>query len=98
MTQFHEGQDVEVARAPQGARPAKCRVWEKAKIVSAIDYPPTNVVHTQYEVQFPDGLRDVFDEAHIMPARELCIDCGKELADFPSKLCPGCEAYRERYA
>lgn len=25
----------------------------------------------------------------------LCEDCGKNYADPPSKLCPGCEAYRE---
>lgn len=24
-----------------------------------------------------------------------CVDCGKNWADYPSKLCPGCEAYRE---
>lgn len=27
--------------------------------------------------------------------RLLCEDCGKCWADYPSKLCPGCEAYRE---
>ena len=26
---------------------------------------------------------------------KLCEDCGKNWADWPSKLCPGCEAYRE---
>jgi hypothetical protein len=25
----------------------------------------------------------------------LCEDCGKNRSDPPSKLCPGCEAYRE---
>jgi hypothetical protein len=25
----------------------------------------------------------------------LCVDCGKYPADFPSKRCPGCEAYLE---
>lgn len=27
--------------------------------------------------------------------RRRCIDCSKNWADYPSKLCPGCEAYRE---
>ena len=27
--------------------------------------------------------------------RKRCEDCGAEWADHPSKLCPGCEAYRE---
>lgn len=25
----------------------------------------------------------------------LCIDCGKDYSDPPSKRCPGCEAYME---
>lgn len=31
------------------------------------------------------------------PAQELimCDECGKYPADLPSKICPGCEAYRE---
>lgn len=24
-----------------------------------------------------------------------CEECGKYWADWPSRLCPGCEAYRE---
>jgi hypothetical protein len=24
----------------------------------------------------------------------VCEDCGKYAADYPSKLCPGCEAYQ----
>lgn len=27
--------------------------------------------------------------------RFRCEDCNKYWADYPSKLCPGCEAYRE---
>ncbi len=26
---------------------------------------------------------------------KLCDECGKNWADRPGKLCPGCEAYRE---
>jgi hypothetical protein len=25
----------------------------------------------------------------------VCEDCSKNLADYPSRICPGCEAYRE---
>jgi hypothetical protein len=25
----------------------------------------------------------------------MCEDCGKYPADYPSRLCPGCEAYQE---
>jgi hypothetical protein len=33
----------------------------------------------------------------VVPDRrpKLCDDCGKNLADYPSRLCPGCEAYLE---
>ncbi len=31
--------------------------------------------------------------AWLLPKR--CDDCGVNWADYPSKLCPGCEAYRE---
>jgi len=24
-----------------------------------------------------------------------CIECDKNIADYPSRLCPGCEAYKE---
>lgn len=27
--------------------------------------------------------------------RIRCEDCGKAWADWPAKVCPGCEAYRE---
>jgi ribosomal protein L32 len=30
-----------------------------------------------------------------MPHRMKCEECGKNYADPPSRLCPGCEAYRE---
>ena len=26
--------------------------------------------------------------------RMKCVECGTNFADYPSKLCPGCEAYR----
>jgi hypothetical protein len=32
------------------------------------------------------------------PKPKKCADCGKDWADPPSSLCPGCEAYREHQA
>lgn len=26
---------------------------------------------------------------------KLCDGCGKNYADYPSKLCPGCEAFKQ---
>lgn len=33
--------------------------------------------------------------ADVTPALESCASCDVNLADPPSKLCPGCQAYRE---
>lgn len=58
---------------------------------------------------FPEGFRPVPDRSEKTDAemdetirqivhrskRIRCKDCGKTWADYPSKLCPGCEAYRE---
>lgn len=43
---------------------------------------------------------EVFDRMvrHYRRHRGMCEDCGKNLADKPSKRCPGCEAYREHQA
>ena len=30
--------------------------------------------------------------------RQRCEDCNIYLADWPSRLCPGCEAYKEHQA
>ena len=43
------------------------------------------------EMQWADGS----PESPLPPRRKRCDDCGKNWADRPSKLCPGCEAYRE---
>lgn len=42
----------------------------------------------------------LLDRQHLRIVRALlrpaiCEECGKYPADPPSKLCPGCEAYRE---
>jgi predicted amidophosphoribosyltransferase len=34
-------------------------------------------------------------EAAYGPRRKRCVECGKNWADHPSQLCPGCAAYRE---
>ena len=31
----------------------------------------------------------------IMRRRKRCVECGKNWADLPSPLCPGCAAYQE---
>lgn len=38
---------------------------------------------------------DTMEDAEAWVEGVLCVDCGKYPADLPSKLCPGCEAYRE---
>jgi hypothetical protein len=61
MTQFHEGQEVEVLCDDEQGR--SMMFWRKAKIVpSAL---PDGVHHC---VQFPDGTRAVFDAMHIRAA------------------------------
>lgn len=34
-------------------------------------------------------------ELWLRSRRRRCSDCGIYWADYPSDLCPGCEAYRE---
>ena len=59
MTQFHEGQDVEVWGA-------NMYPWRKAKIIAAeLHRGALGVPTGAYIVQFPDGTHDVFDEADI---------------------------------
>lgn len=40
-----------------------------------------------------DLLKERNKKGRLKPLK--CIECGNNYADFPSKLCPGCEAYRE---
>lgn len=70
MTQFHEGQEVEVARDVGGMFPYKN--WRKAKLIRMA--PDGGAIFNPvYEVQFPepngkydvDGTRAVFDAEHI---------------------------------
>jgi hypothetical protein len=60
MTQFHEGQEVEV-----NGEDVDMPRWEKAKIVRG----PALTAGEFYEVQFPDGTRAVFDAEHIKAVR-----------------------------
>jgi len=66
MTQFHEGQNVEVADPN-----TDFGVWLKAKIVRE---PTTTALdkHPLYQVEFPDGKRAVFDAEHIR-AVHCCV-------------------------
>jgi hypothetical protein len=64
MTQFMEGQDVEVLTTVSSCGNADLPYWRKAKIVSVheqINLWPGSA----YEVQFPDGTRSVSDTKHI---------------------------------
>lgn len=65
MTQFHEGQEVEVVQPtnhPVEGWPGY--YWRKAKIVR--DRAKSGRAPEGYEVvQFPDGARAVFDAKHI---------------------------------
>jgi len=59
MTQFHEGQEVEVAPLSEmfGA-------WRKAKIVE-VDQRAVQTSPIKHLVEFADGTRGVFDADHI---------------------------------
>jgi hypothetical protein len=61
MTQFHEGQDVEVLRMTSVGRNGKTFAWRTAKIIRLVkpSDPPA------YRVQFPDGSRGAFEEEQI---------------------------------
>jgi hypothetical protein len=65
MTQFHEGQEVEVLRSgwSDGKLKTHGRQWHKAKIMHEDEFymPYKN----RYVVAFPDGTRAVFDTDHI---------------------------------
>jgi hypothetical protein len=39
--------------------------------------------------------RELAHKMVLLKATRKCIACAKNLADPPSSLCPGCEAYRE---
>jgi hypothetical protein len=69
MTQFHEGQEVEVRfrAGPRDDLGGFEITWRKAKIVSFDKHGGGYV-----QVQFPDGSRAVFDAAHV---RAIPPDC-----------------------
>jgi hypothetical protein len=62
MTQFHEGQEVEVLTDP--AFPRGTYAWCKAKIVALTPYGNDGTTG-HWHVQFPDGSRGAFDADHI---------------------------------
>lgn len=64
MTQFHEGQEVEVYDYRPGG-------WCKAKIVGP--YRTSDYIM----VEFPDSTRAVFDAEHIRPSRAAVLCCKK---------------------
>ena len=67
MTQFHEGQEVEVWEVAASAREmVNHYTWRKAKIVgiTRID-PQANDEPVEYDAEFPDGTRRIFHANHI---------------------------------
>ncbi len=42
-----------------------------------------------------EGMEDYAQWEALRVGVVWCDDCGEEPADLPSKLCPGCAAYRE---
>ena len=80
MTQFHEGQDVEVCE-PTVKHPGTARNlrWRGAKIIALLmritdldDGSRLIDTFPDYEVQFPDNSLAVFDEEHIRVVEPLC--------------------------
>jgi hypothetical protein len=66
MTQFHEGQEVEVKIY---AREAMCNQWWKAKIVKRDHMTDADRMNEKLvPVRFTDGTRGVFDVKHIRAA------------------------------
>jgi hypothetical protein len=66
MTQFHEGQEVEIYWEFK----RRAERWHKAKIVE----PPRSAYSTQCQVEFPDGTRGVFDADHIRAVADRAAD------------------------
>ena len=54
------------------------------------DFPPDQEDREDWQAM----LKAALDE----PECPMCDECGKYPADPPSKLCPGCQAYREHTA
>lgn len=73
MTQFHEGQDVEVWGTL--GEWDSCHTWLKAKIVRSLECEECG---TLWKVEFPDGTRGIFDAGQI---REVQLTF-EELPDF----------------
>lgn len=60
LTQFHEGQEVEVRRVTE----KNDVIWRKAKIVTR-GFGDDIITPRTFEVVFADGSRAVFDADHI---------------------------------
>jgi len=63
MTQFHEGQEVEVKTMISSCGNPDMAYWRKAKIVSG------NAHGAMLQVEFHDGTSDVFDADDIRPTQ-----------------------------
>ncbi len=61
---------------------------------ASADFPNT-LARCPREATQKDHLGLGVCDEHAPPLRSRCIDCDTAWADYPNKLCPGCEAYRE---
>ena len=74
MTQFHEGQDVEVLKEPNEF--VLATEWRKAKIVGPATTGMEGMAPATpgYIIQFADGACVVFDAAHIRRRYDLTAE------------------------
>jgi hypothetical protein len=90
MSKFRDGQEVEVREY------CDYYDWRKAKIVENQGKPDVNldvwnVNHDYYQVQFPDGTRGVFEEAHIRAVEQECAHSASiTTADGEGAYCRDC--------
>lgn len=79
MTQFNEGQEVEVRHELADGKWAASYGWSKAKIMAGTELSSTE----KFVVEFADGTRAVFDADHIRavekPTRD---DNGRSVRGF----------------
>lgn len=71
---------------------AQCEIERMQAALSQID--AVCMDYKSAPTEFIRGIiKRVCEQKTGMP--DKCIDCGENYADPPSKLCPGCQAYRE---
>ena len=72
----------------------KCNMDDCYKVVIPAVAKSNRVWSRHHEKRKPAKMRRRLDGS----VQRRCEECGKNWADWPSKICPGCEAYREHTA